>query len=92
MFEKYLNNRLIVLYVVPLGIGSLTTLSFQPFNLTIINLFIFPIFFYLITHINKKSKVIYRKRPYKKNLFIFGLLFGFGFYFSAAGVNNPLVG
>ena len=82
MFEKYLNNRFFILYVVPLSIGALTTLSFEPFNLTIINLIIFPIFFYLITYINKKSKVVYRKKPYKKNLFICGLLFGFGFYLS----------
>ena len=82
MFEKYLNNRFLVLYIFPFMIGSLTTLSFHPFNLTIINFIIFPLFFYLIFYINKKSKTIYRKKPYKKNLFIFGLLFGFGFYLS----------
>ena len=82
MAEKYLNNRIVTLYIIPFVIGSLTTLSFQPFNLTIVNLIVFPIFFYLIVYINKKSKVIYRKKTYKKNLFIFGMLFGFGFYLS----------
>ena len=67
MFEKYLNNRFFTLYLIPFLIGSLTILSFEPFNLTIINLFVFPLFFYLIVYINKKSRAIYRKKPYKKN-------------------------
>tara|TARA_E500000178_G_scaffold352419_1_gene415817 strand:+ start:5529 stop:7088 length:1560 start_codon:yes stop_codon:yes gene_type:complete len=82
MFEKYINNRFYTLFISPFFLGSLTTLSFAPFNFTFVNLFIFPIFFYLVIYINKKSKSIYRKKPYKKNLFIFGLLFGFGFYLS----------
>jgi apolipoprotein N-acyltransferase len=82
MLDKYLNNRFLTLCLIPFILGTLTTLSFEPFNLSIINLIIFPILFYLIVFINKKSKVIYRKKPYKKNLFIFGLLFGFGFYVS----------
>ncbi len=80
MFEKYLNNRFFTLYLIPFIIGSLTILSFQPFNITIINLVIFPIFFYLVIYINKKSKFVYRKKPLRKNLFTFGLFFGFGFY------------
>jgi len=82
MIDRYLNNRFYTLYLIPFLFGSLTTLSFQPFNFIIINLIVFPIFFYLIIHINKKSKVVYRKKPYKKNLFLFGLFFGFGFYLS----------
>ena len=80
MIEKYFNNRLLTLYLIPFTIGSLTTLSFEPFNLTVINFLIFPLFFYLLTYINKKSKGIYRKKPHKKNFFVFGLAFGFGFY------------
>ena len=91
MIEKYLNNRLLTLYIIPFLIGSLTVLSFEPFNFWIINFLIFPIFFYLLVYINKKSKVVYRKKPYKKNLFIFGLLFGFGFYFSGISwITNSL--
>ena len=82
MFEKYLNNRLLTLYLIPFILGSLTTLSFQPFNISVINLIIFPLFFYLTIYISKKSKSVYRKKPLRKNLFIFGLLFGFGFYLS----------
>jgi len=91
MIEKYLNNRFLTLYIIPLILGSLTTLSFEPFNLTIINLIIFPFFFYLLVYINKKSKGIYRQKPYKKNLFIFGLAFGFGFYLSGISwITNSL--
>ena len=39
MIEKYLNNRFLTLYIIPFIFGLLTTLSFQPFNLTLINFF-----------------------------------------------------
>ena len=91
MIEKYLDKRFLTLCLIPFLIGSLTILSFQPFNIIIINLIVFPIFFYLITYINKKSKGIYRKKPYRKNLFIFGLFFGFGFYLSGISwITNSL--
>jgi apolipoprotein N-acyltransferase len=91
MLDKYLNNRLLILYILPFIMGSLTTLSFQPYNFTIINFIVFPLFFYLIVFINKKSKTVYRKKPHKKNLFIFGLLFGFGFYLSGISwITNSL--
>ena len=82
MLEKYLSSRLFILYLIPFVIGSLTVLSFQPFNIIIVNFFILPIFFYLTVYINKKSKSTFRKKPYRKNLFIFGSVFGFGFYLS----------
>ena len=78
--EKYLNNRFLTLCIIPFILGSLTTLSFEPFNYTLINFIIFPLFFYFIIYINRKSKNVYRKRPYKINLFIYGLLFGFGLF------------
>ena len=80
--ENFLNNRLIILYFLPFAIGCLTVLSFQPFNLTIVNFFSLPLLFYLIIHIKKKSKSTYRKKPFKKNLFKLGTSFGFGFYLS----------
>ena len=82
MIEKYLNNRFLILYVTPFFIGLLSVFSFQPFNITLLNFFILPIFFYLTAYINKKSKSTFRKKAYKKNLFIFGTFFGFGFYLS----------
>ena len=91
MFEKYLDNRFLTLYLIPFLIGSLTILSFAPLNLTVINFIIFPLFFYLIIYINKRSRAVYRNKPYKKNLFIFGLLFGFGFYLSGISwITNSL--
>ena len=82
MLEKYFNNRFLILYVTPFILGALTVFSFQPFNFTLINFFILPIFFYHIVYIKKKSKNAYRKKPYKKNLLIFGTCFGFSFYLS----------
>ena len=82
MIEKYLDNRLVTLYFLPLILGSLTVFSYQPFNLTVINFLILPVLFFLIIYIKKKSKSFYRKKPYKKNLFIFGTIFGFSFFLS----------
>ena len=91
MLEKFLGNRFSVLYLIPFIIGSLATLSFHPFNIVIINFLIFPIFFYLLVYINKKSKGIYRKKPFKTNFFFFGLSFGFGFYLSGISwITNSL--
>ena len=82
MLEKILNNRTIILYLLPFVLGLSTVFSFQPFNLSFINFFLLPIFFLLIVYVRKKSKSVYRKKPYRKNLFLMGLGFGFGFYLS----------
>ena len=82
MIEKYLNNRFNTLFLLPFILGCLTVFSFQPYNFTFINFIILPTFFFLIIYIKKKSKSIYRKKPYKKNLFFFGTAFGFGYYLS----------
>ena len=83
MIETFLNNRLLTLYIIPFILGCLCVFSFQPYNFSLINFIILPIFFYLLVHIKKKSKSIYRKKPFKKNLFIFGTAFGFGFFLSS---------
>ena len=91
MLKKYLDNRFFVLYLAPFVIGLLTVLSFQPYNITFINFLILPIFFFLTSYINKKSKSTFRKKPYRKNLFIFGCAFGFGFYLSGISwITNSL--
>jgi len=82
MLDKILNNRTIVLYLLPFSLGLLTVFSFQPFNLSFINFFLLPVFFLLIVYVRKKSKSFYRKKPYRKNLFVIGIGFGFGFYLS----------
>ena len=82
MIKELFNNRYFIIFIFPFLLGSLTVLSFQPFNLTIINFIIIPLFFYIIIYISKKSQSVYRKKPYKINLFLFGMSFGFGFYLS----------
>ncbi len=82
MLEKILNNRSVILYLLPFSLGLLTVFSFQPFNLSFINFFVLSIFFLLIVYVRKKSKSVYRKKPYRKNLFYVGVAFGFGFYLS----------
>ena len=61
MLEKILNNRAIVLYLLPLIFGSLTVFSFQPFNLSFINFILLPFFFLLTVYVRKKSQSLYRK-------------------------------
>ncbi len=82
MLNKFLENRLFVLYFFPFLLGVLSVFSFQPFNFSIINFFLLPIFFYLVVYVKKRSKSFYRKKPFLKNLFLLGFTFGFGFYLS----------
>ena len=82
MLKKILNSRFAILYLLPFSLGLLSVFSFQPFNFTFINFFLLPIFFFLVVYVRKGSESIYRKKPYKKNLFILGFTFGFGFFLS----------
>ena len=82
MIKKLLDNRFFVLYLLPFLLGCLTVFSFQPYNLSLINFILLPIFFLLIVYVNKKSKSFYRKKPFKRNLFILGFVFGFAFFLS----------
>ena len=90
MLEIFLRNRFVVLYFIPFIIGSLSVLSFEPFNLTILNFVILPSLFYLTVYINKNLKEFIEKNRIKK-LFLIGLFFGFGFYFSGISwITNSL--
>ena len=80
--NKLLNSRIFIVFILPLSLGLISVLSFQPFNLIFINFIIFPSLFLLINYVKKKSKNIYRKKPYLKNLFFVGHSFGFGFFIS----------
>ena len=82
MIKRILDNRIFILYVCPFIIGILGVFSFAPFNLTLINFIIIPSLFLLLSFVNKKSKSKYRKKPYLRNLFFVGYLFGFGFFLS----------
>ena len=66
MLDKILNNRFLTLYLIPFILGSLTVLSFPPFNFFFLNFIILPIFFYLIIFIKKNQKVFIEKNPLKK--------------------------
>ena len=80
MINLILNSRLILVFIIPFLIGLLSVLSFEPFNITLINFLIIPIFFLILSNINKRSKNKYRNKPYLKNLFFAGYLFGIGFF------------
>ena len=82
MFLKIINNRIAILYLIPFFLGTISVFGFQPFNFSIINFVNLPILFSLIVFTRKKSKSIYRKKPYNLNLFLIGLTFGFGFFLS----------
>ena len=82
MLNRIINNRFLIIFFVPFWLGILSTLSFEPFNLTIINFLIISLLFLILCYVNKKSKNVFRKKPYLINLFFVGYLFGFGFFFS----------
>ena len=79
MIENYLNNRFLSLVFIPFLLGCFSVFSFEPFNLTLINFFVLPMFFYLVFY-KKKIKKYLQKKTVQKNLFICGTFFGFGFY------------
>ena len=80
MIYIFLNSRFFLIFLTPFFLGCATVLSFQPFNYSFINFLIFPLFFFLITYAQKKSRNTYRKKPYLLNLFLIGYLFGIGFF------------
>jgi apolipoprotein N-acyltransferase len=82
MILKFISSRIFLIFFLPFILGTLTVFGFQPFNLNYINFLIFPILFLITTYTQKKSKNIYRKKPYLLNLFFIGYLFGIGFFLS----------
>ncbi len=82
MLQKIINNRFFLVFLIPLLLGLMSAFSFQPYNYTILNFLIFPILFFILCYVNKKSKNRYRKKPYLVNLFFIGYLFGIGFFLS----------
>ncbi len=91
MLQLISNSRFLLVFIIPFFLGCISTLSFQPFNITLINFIIFPIIFYILCEINKKSKSIYRKKPYLRNIFFVGYIFGIGFFLSGTfWISNSL--
>ena len=69
MVEKILNNRILVLYVLPFFLGLLSVFSFQPFNFSFINFLVLPIFFSLVVYVKKNLKVLIEKSLLEKIYF-----------------------
>ena len=78
---SFFNKRFFIIFLFPIILGGLAVLSFQPFNFFFLNFLSLPLLFYLIVYVKKKSKSVYRKKPFLKNLFILGTSYGFGFFF-----------
>jgi apolipoprotein N-acyltransferase len=67
-------NYIEIIFLISLGVAS--SLSLPPYNYLIINFFTFSAFFIFLF---KKSKITQNK----KNFFVYGWLFGFGFFLSS---------
>ena len=78
---QFFNKKFFIVFLFPLILGGICVLSFQPFNFFFVNFFSLSLLFFLIIYVKKKSKSIYRKKPFLKNLFLLGTFYGFGFFF-----------
>ena len=81
-YSKILENKLIVIFVIPLFLGCITVFGFQPFNFTIINFFCLSSLFLIIAFVNKKLKSRYRKKTYLIYFFFYWLLLWHWFFFN----------
>ena len=91
MINLILNNRKLLVFVIPFFLGCFSVFSFQPYNFTILNFFIFPCLFFILCNVNKRSKNKYRKKPHLINLFYVGYFFGIGFYLTGTyWISNSL--
>ena len=80
MIFNFFNSRFFLIFLFPFILGATTIFSFQPFNYSYVNFFIIPALFLVTTHVRKRSKSKYRKKPYLLNLLLIGYLFGIGFF------------
>ena len=78
--NNILNNKFLVIFLIPALLGATTILSFPPYNLTFINFFAFSCLLYLILVVKKKTQTTYRKKKSKRYFFYLGCSFGFGFF------------
>ena len=76
-----LDKNKILLFSFVFLLGFISSFSLPPYNLFFINFISLPLLFFTIIYVKKKSKSVYRKKPFLKNLFILGTSFGFGFFF-----------
>ena len=91
MLNLFLNNKILLVFIIPFFLGCISVFSFQPYNLTIINFLIFPCLFFILCNINKRSKNKYRKKPHLINIFYAGYFFGIGFFLTGTyWISNSL--
>ena len=67
-------NQNLQYYLIPLFLGVITSFSFPPYNFLIINFLTFPVLFFFLIEVKKKNSFWLN--------FIFGWLFGIGYFFS----------
>ena len=48
MLNFFLNSKKLLVFVLPFLLGCTTVFSFQPYNITIINFFVFPLLFLIL--------------------------------------------
>ena len=91
MINFFLHSRVLLVFISPFLLGCFSVFSFQPYNFTFINFFIFPCLFFILSYINKRSKNKYRKKPHLINLFYVGYFFGIGFFLTGTyWISNSL--
>ena len=57
-----LNNKFLVIFLMPFLLGALTIAGFSPYNFTFVNFFSFSVLLFLISIIKKKHKQFIEKR------------------------------
>ena len=66
MIFKLFNSRFFLVFLFPFILGIQLFLVFNHITFSYINFFIIPALFLVTTYVQKKSKNIYRKKPYFK--------------------------
>ena len=66
-------KNILLVFLIPIFLGIITSISLPPYNTIYINFITFPILLFLIIRINKESKIF---------SFIIGWVFGFGYFIS----------
>ena len=80
--NRLLGNKFFVIFFAPFLLGSITVLSFPPYNFFLINFFSFSLLLFLISVISKKIYSKFRKKKFNRYFFYIGCAFGFGFFLS----------
>ena len=58
---NFFNKRFFIIFLFPLILGGIATLSFEPFNLFYVNFLSLSLLFFLIIYVKKNQKVFIEK-------------------------------